>query len=502
MTAYISLLQKYQEIELLNSLQSLLYWDMNTYMPPQALEFRTKQFQHISQKVHKSYTSPELMQLIVECQKDSSLIPIQQRNVELMRRQVETRTVFPSELVGKMSMQSNRTLEIWKKAKQLNDFHLVQPELEKLFSLNKQAGELLAEKKNIADSFDAMIDMRDRGFSVKLLTSLFNEVKAFLIPFIRKHQSNQKDFSFLSRPINKGTQIKLVHDLADFLHYDYGRSSGVGRIDEVEHPLTIGCGPQDVRVTTKYQENKVMKAFRSTSHEIGHALHSLQTNPEFREQPIRHLISPSFAESQSRFIENMVVGSEEFWEAYYPRFQDLTEGIFHDIPLEDFYQAINTIKPSCIRIEADEVTYILHIIIRFEIERDLFLGKIEIKDLPEIWNQKYLEYLGIEVSSNTVGVMQDLHWYSQYWGYFHGYAMGDLIATQLCKQLSSDSSNWRESLRLGDFSPIKEWLSTSIHSLGATYDSLDLLQKITKSSISSDSFIEHIKNKYSKLYSH
>ncbi len=501
-SAYEQLLERYQEMQLFGSISGVLYWDMNTYMPPSAVEHRAKQFKYISQKLHKMWIDSSFADLLLQSEKIDSLDSLQKRNVELIRRSYDSRTILTSELVGQMATQSNKTLETWKKAKAKKEFQMVLPDMEKLFALNVQVAELYAKSKNMHDSFDALIDHRDKGFSVEKLTKLFDEVKVFLIPFIKKctESENQPDRSFLSRKVPRNVQVKMVQDLATFLEYDFYSEKAVGRIDEVEHPLTIGCGLNDVRVTVKYHEDNVLSAFLAGAHECGHALNGLQANLEWFGQPIYASSSPSFGESQSRFLENIIASSKEFWTYYYPRFQKVTEGAFNDIDMEQFYQALNAVTPGFIRIQADEVTYILHIIIRFEIERDLFAGKIEIKDLPQIWNEKHFKYLGVKVPNDTLGVMQDLHWYSQYYGYFYGYGIGDLISSQIATKLNNELFNWRDILQNGSFTPIRQWLADNIHLKGGFYDGLDLVENVTGEPLNIKYFVNYIENKYKELY--
>ncbi|MHA2296844.1 MAG: carboxypeptidase M32 [Candidatus Hodarchaeales archaeon] len=502
-TAYKQLLDYYSEIITLNSINGLLYWDMNTYMPLNALEHRTEQFQYIQKLVHEIWTSEKFTNLIAACEKDESLDTIQRRNVQLCKREHENKTILPPELVVSLAKQSNKTLEVWKTAKRKNDFQLVISDLERLLELNMERAGLIAEIKENIDPYEALIDFRDPGFTMDLLTKTFDEIKSFLVPFIRKcvKGSSQLDSSFLRRRVTREIQVQLVNDLAGFLDYDIVSDQNNGRIDEVEHPLTIGCGPNDIRVTVKYHENAVMKAFLAGAHECGHALDSLQRNPEWKGQPVNYRISASFGESQSRILEKIICSSKEFWTYYYPRFKELTGSTFSDIDLDTFYSAINAVKPGFNRIQADEVTYCLHIIIRFELERDLFTGRIDVRDLPEAWNEKYRKYLGVEVPNDTQGVMQDLHWYSQYWGYFHGYGIGNVMASQITTvALTRDLPEWGYSLQEGKFTPIREWLAENIHAKGAMYDSLDSIEGITGEPLSAKYFREYLTRKYSALY--
>lgn len=498
--SYQSLLELYAELKLLGSISGVLAWDMNTYMPSQGAEFRSKQFSYIRKKEHALLVSEKFAKLLKEAEKDESLDGHQRRDVELLRRSFDNSTILPKELVASMASQANKTFNLWREAKAKKDFSIVVNDMESLFQLNLQKAEFLAKAKNMNDPFDALISTRDYGFTVEKLTALFDEEKKFLVPFIKKIKNSevQPDLSFLNRKVARETQVALVNDLAEHLEYEVGLK---GRIDEVEHPLTIGCGPKDVRVTVRYKEDQVMKAFFAGSHEVGHALHGLQGNPEWRDQPIYRVASPSFAESQSRILENHISGSKSFWRNYYPKFQKLTGKTFEDISLDDFYFSINSVNPSLARMTADEVTYGLHIIIRFEIERDLFSQKISIKDLPEIWNEKYDQYLGIEVPNDSEGVMQDLHWYSHYWGYFFGYNMGDLIAAQLkTLSLSKAIPDWEDQLEQGSITNIREWLKMKVHYLGGVFDSLDLVKEITGENLNVSYYTSYLKSKYSSLY--
>jgi carboxypeptidase Taq len=352
------------------------------------------------------------------------------------------------------------------------------------------------------DPFNALIDSRDKGFTVKILSNLFDEVKTFLIPFIKKCSESEvkSDRLFLSRNVSRSAQVKMVENLARFLEYDFYSDNAVGNIAEVEHPLTIGGGFKDVRVTVKYHEDHVLSAFLAGAHECGHAIHGLQGKDEWFNQPIYRMSSPSFGESQSRFLENIIASSKEFWNYYYPQFQKDTADVFKNISLEDFYFALNAVNPGFIRIQADEVTYILHIIIRFEIERDWFAGKIDTKELPQVWNEKYKHYLGVDVPNDTLGLMQDLHWYSQYYGYFFGYGIGDLISSQIKAKMSQDLPDWKTSLQNGKFTPIRQWLELNIHQRGGTLDCLDMVKSITGEDLTPRYHIEYLKEKFSTLY--
>jgi len=495
--AYQKLLKRYEEISIINSISSILYWDMNTgQVPlPDGLEHRTNQFNWLEITSHKKSISDSYFKLLVKAEMESDGSPIQERNLKLIRRSYENSTAIPVGLVGALAKQSNKTLEVWKKAKAQNKFEDVLPDLKELFNLNMKRAHLLADSKNINDPYEALLNLRDPGYSVSFLTRIFDETKNFLTPFAEKCRNSdvQPNCSKLLRFVPKDIQRTLINDLASFLGY-------CQQMNEVEHPLTIPCGPKDVRATIKYDEKYVLTAFLAAAHEIGHALHRLQRNPEWIYQPINGFGYPSFGETQSRFIENIICSSKEFWKYYYNRFIQITAGIFDDLSMSEFYFGLNAVNPGLIRIKADEVTYALHIIIRFEIERDLFSEKISIEDLPQIWNEKYGKYLQVRVPSDSEGVMQDLHWYSQYWGYFFGYALGDIMNAQIASTITNQIPHWKSELIKGQFTPIREWLAEYVHKKGAMYDSLDMIKEIAGEDLTTKPFIEYIKTKYSDIY--
>jgi carboxypeptidase Taq len=401
------------------------------------------------------------------------------------------------DLVQNLAKQANQTQDVWMRAKAANEFERVLPALTKLFELNLERASLIAENKSINDPYDALIGIRDPGFTSNFITKLFEDVKSLSIDLVKKiANSSSIDTNVLNRKIPRSAQRQLIDDLSQVLGY----SKDMGRIDEVEHPITFGCGPQDVRVTVKYHDNHVFKAVSACIHECGHAIHGLQKNPEWYHQPVNSFNYPSISESQSRFFENIIGLSNEFWSFYYPRFQKFTGRQFDDVPLAIFHSAINSVAPGQIRIEADELTYLLHIIIRFELERDLFSGRINVSDLPELWNEKYEQYLGVEINSDTDGVMQDIHWYSHYWGYFFGYSLGDIICSQFVHALTHDVDDWGKKLELGDLSPIREWLARKVHSKGVFYDSLDLVKSVSGEELIAKYYKNYLNLKYSRIY--
>ncbi|MHA1480451.1 MAG: carboxypeptidase M32 [Candidatus Thorarchaeota archaeon] len=333
------------------------------------------------------------------------------------------------------------------------------------------------------------------------ISKVFKELRDGLVPLTQKCANATAGFnkSFLDRKVPIDIQRKLATDLCTVVGYDVTSDKAGGRIDEVEHPFTIGRY-DDVRITVKYHENNFSSAVRAILHEAGHALYNQNLNLEFKYRNIGNSSSSGIHESQSRFIENMMGRSIEFWEYYLPKLNSITNNTFSDVALDHFVKGLNLVTPSKIRVDADEVTYSLHVIIRFEIERDLFSGKIEVSELPEVWNQKYEEYLGVKINDDSEGVMQDVHWGSMYFGYFPSYALGNVFDGMWFEKMNKDIPNWQSGLAKGDILPPIKWLKENIHIMSDLYDPVDLAKRVTGKELTSKPFLEYLENKYSNLF--
>jgi len=424
---------------------------------------------------------------------------IEKRNLHLLRKSHNRAVKTPVELMKKLARQRTITTDKWKEAKEKKDFSLVQGELEALIKLTKKHASILAEVLEIPEEnmYDALFDLYEPGMTSAKVTELFNELKEGLIPLVKKcvESSKQPDRTAIDRNLPVNVQKKVADKLIEFIEYDLDR----GRLDETEHPFTTGYY-DDVRITTHYHEDKPSSSIYSILHEGGHALYEQNLNREWIFQPIGTACSLGFHESQSRFVENTVGRSREFWEYFLPFYKDFTGDIYADVNLEDIYRAVNAVNPSKIRIEADEVTYTLHVIIRFEIERDLIAGKISVADLPKIWNDKYKQYLGIDIENDAEGVLQDTHWYSGMVGYFPTYVLGNIIGSQLVHSMEKEIPEWKELVAKGEFTKVKNWMINNVHEKGHILDSLDLIKKITGEELSVKYFLNYLNEKYGQIY--
>ncbi len=503
-SSYEKLLEKVKDILVIQSAASLVYWDMETMMPPKGIKLRSLQLAMLSRIDHRMSTDPEIGVLLEEIMKHKEydrLDAVQKRNLYLTKKHFDEQTKLPEELVAETSKQEAITVDTWKKAKAAKNFSMFRPELEKLVGLKKKAAEILMEVKGTKTPYDALIDIFEPKMTSETISRVFGELKEGLVSLIRKCEASSKrpDISILKRRVPIDLQRKIGRLIAEFVGYDIESKKAGGRIDETEHPFTTGYY-DDVRITTHYYEDNFPSAIFSTLHEAGHALYDQNLKQDWIFQPVGTSCSSGFQESQSRFVENMVGRSREFWIHFLPKLKELTGSILFDVDLDKFVHAVNKVKPSKIRIEADEVTYCLHIIIRFNLERDLFDDKITVAELPEIWNQSYNEYLDVNVENDSEGVMQDTHWASGLYGYFPSYALGNIYSRQIAARMEKDLREWRNQISNGNFRAVKQWLAKNVHSRGRLYDPADLIKRITGEDLSVKPYLTYLYDKFSKLY--
>ncbi len=504
-SSYKKLLKKVKGILILQSAASVVHWDMETMMPPGAINLRSQQLALLSRIEHKMSTDPEIGKLLEEIIKRPEydrLNAVQQRNVYLIKKNYDEQTKLPEDLVAEIAKQEAITVDVWKKAKTAKDFSMFKPKLEKLVDLKKKAAEILMVVKETATPYDALIDIYEPKMPSETINKIFGELREGLISLIEKCEtaSKQPDVSILKRRVPIDMQRKISKTITGFVEYDTESREARGRIDETEHPFTTGYY-DDVRVTTHYYEENFTSAIFSTLHECGHALYDQNLNSEWMFQPVGTPCSMGFHESQSRFVENIMGRSHEFWIYFLPKLKKFTGNILSNVDLDAFVFAINQVRPSKIRIEADEVTYGLHIIIRFNLEQDLLGGKITVTELPEVWNQSYKDYLGVDIENDSEGVMQDTHWASGFYGYFPSYTLGNIYSGQILAAMEKDLPEWKNQIAQGNFHDVRQWLINNIHSYGDLHNPSDLLKKTTGEELSVKPYLNYLNQKYSKLYS-
>ncbi|UCE95840.1 MAG: carboxypeptidase M32 [Candidatus Bathyarchaeota archaeon] len=501
---YEELMAQFKEIITLHTATSIIYWDMETKMPPKGVNLRGQQLAALSKVIHRLTTNPEIGNLLSKIEKNpnyESMDELHKRNIYLIRKHYDEQTKLPEKLVADTAKQEAIAIDVWKKAKATKDFSKFRPELEKMLDLKKQAANILMEVKKTKTPYDALIDIYEPKMTADSISSVFKALRDGLMVILQKclASPNQPNPMALKRKIPLDVQRKISNEIVKFIEYDVESPKAGGRIDETEHPFTTGYF-DDVRITTHYYEEDMTSSLFSILHEGGHAIYDQNFKQEWMFQPIGDSTSLGFHESQSRFVENIIGRSREFWTYFYPRLNKLTGNTFADLALDDFVRAINHVKPSKIRVEADEVTYCLHIIIRFEIEQDLIPGKIDVKDLPETWNEKYKKYLGIDIENDSEGVLQDIHWASGGFGYFPTYALGNIISGQLLNTMEKSIPNWKKQLANGNFGDIKKWLIKNVHQQGNLYDPAVLVKRITGENMNVKPYLDYLNNKCSWVY--
>jgi len=501
---YDELLSLSKDYIVLATTQALVEWDLETKMPPRGIRLRSEQLSLMSQVAHRMVINPRIGELLGGVEKDSAfanLSDVQRRNVTLLRKGYDEETKLPERLVTEMARQRALTIDVWKKAKAAKDFGAFKPELQKLVDLSKEAASILKDVKRTETAYDALVDRFEPKMTSALISPVFSDLRKGIKAVMDKclASRDQPDANLLRRRVPVEEQREIAVSLSNFLLYDVDSKRAGGRVDETEHPFTTGYY-DDVRITTHYYEGLPTSSIFSVLHEAGHATYEQNLPRDWMFQPVGSACSFGFHESQSRFVENMVGRSKEFWTYYLPTLKAMTGGAFSGVELGPFVKAINAVQPSKIRIESDEVTYGFHIIVRFEIERDLFAGKISVAELPTVWNEKYGEYLGLKIDNDSEGVMQDTHWASGLYGYFPSYALGNIYGGQIRHILEAELPEWRASISKGEFSPVRNWLSKNLYAYGNLYDPLDLLKKITGEGINVRHYIDYLDAKCSELY--
>jgi carboxypeptidase Taq len=503
-SAYRKLLETSKKLAVLGSAGAIVNWDMETMMPPKAVNLRSEQLALLSEVHHKMGTSPQIgkqLDAVLKSPQYDTLAQIEKRNIYLIKKSYDEQTKLPTKLVAALAKQQAITVNTWKKAKAAQNYAAFKPELEELFDLNMQAAQILQKVKQTKTAYDAFLDIYEPKMTAQTITPIFNELEAGLKGLLKKVEDTKvkPDCTALKQPVSVEKQREIAKLLAHTLGYDVSSPSAGGRIDETEHPFTTGYY-DDVRITTHYHVDDFASSVFSVLHETGHALYEQGLPQEWKYQPVGSPCSMGVHESQSRLYENIIGRSQEFWAAVLPQMKKAASPNLADLELGSFIHAVNAVEPSKIRIEADEVTYSLHIIIRFQIERDLFVGKVKVAELPSLWNEKYREILGVNVENDSEGVMQDTHWASGLYGYFPTYALGNIYTGQIVKALTEQKPQWREEICQGNLASVRAWLKENIYGNADLYDPAELIWKATGTKLTVKPYLRYLEEKYAGLY--
>ncbi|MBA4536134.1 carboxypeptidase M32 [Bacillus aquiflavi] len=474
----------------------LIYWDLRTGAPKNGVTHRSEVISLLSSEVFQMSTSEEMAAYIAKLSRfKNEVSKITQKTLEDCKQEYDRNKKIPIEEYKDYVMLQSEAQSIWGEAKEKSDFNLFRPYLEKLVDTNKRFIEYWGYEGN---KYNTLLDLFEPGVTVAVLDKVFEELRENIVPLVKEVSESpyQPETAFLFEHFSKEKQRQFSVEILRQIGYNFH----AGRLDETIHPFAISLNPGDVRVTTNYNEKDFRSAVFGTIHEGGHALYEQNISKELIGTSLCTGTSMGIHESQSLFYEYFIGRHYSFWVKNYDLLKKFSNGQFDNVTLENFYRAINQSKPSLIRIEADELTYPLHIIIRYEIEKGLFNDEIDVKDLPQIWNDKYEEYLGIRPKNDGEGVLQDVHWAGGSFGYFPSYALGYMYAAQFKAALVKDIPSFDELLAKGHLQPIRKWFTYHIHQYGKMKKPLEILTDVTGEGLNAKYLIDYLYDKYRKVY--
>lgn len=499
MNSYFEKLQPYLEKAMaLTTAKSLFDWDDQTLAPYEAGEYTGKVIGILSDEYMKSLINDDVREILQKLQSEkvqNDLTDTERSIIKALRRTYEQLENIPPDeyrAYNELAPMSNRK---WAQAKKDNNFALFAPYLEKIIEYKKKFAGYRAKKDQ--SPYDVLLADYEECFNIKELDVFFDKIKEEIIPLLQtvaeKTKDINRDYNFLSYDIQK--QKEFCRYVAEYIGFDFNR----GVIAESAHPFSLGLHNHDVRITSHYQENNLESAIFSMIHEAGHGIYEMNVDDSITQTLVGGGASMGMHESQSRLYENIIGRSKAFWEPIYQKLVDFYPDNLKDISIDQFIYGINKAQPSLIRTEADELSYTIHIIIRYEIEKMIFTEDIDINQLPTIWNEKYTEYMGITPEKDSEGILQDTHWSWGEFGYFPSYAIGSAVAAQLYAKMK-EVMPIEQYLRDGQLSQIKDYLRDAVHKYGATKNTQEILSDVTGQELNADYYIEYLKNKYQQIY--
>ncbi|MDP8926148.1 MAG: carboxypeptidase M32 [Actinomycetota bacterium] len=492
-TAYERLKDRLAAVRDLRSARSLLFWDQQTYMPAGGVAGRAEQMATLSRLGHEMLANAETGRLLSSSWPDHS--SEEGALVRRAQRDYERATKLPSSLVAQITRTTTIAERVWVEARAKSDWSLFAPRLSEILTLKREAAELLDYDDH---PYDALLEGYEPGAKKARIEAMFEELKKGIVPLIRAvvERGDGDRATPLYGAFGEAEQEKFGRAVVTDFGYDWER----GRQDRSVHPFCINFGPGDVRITTRFNKGWLASALFGTFHESGHALYEQGVNPAYSRTPLGGGTSMGVHESQSRLWENLVGRSRMFWSHYYPKLQGVFPEALSDVDSETFYEAINVISPTKIRVEADEVTYNLHILLRFELEVALIEGSLSVEDLPDAWNAKMEEYLGVVPKNGAEGVLQDIHWADGLFGYFPTYAVGNVLSVQFFEEALKAHPEILTRMEEGEFSLLLDWLRENVHRHGSWYYPDELVQRATGRSLDTVPYLRYLEDKFGELY--
>jgi len=486
------------EVTDLNRAGQVLGWDQETYMPPGGVTARSQQLSTLSRLAHVRFTADDVGRLLSELEEETSGLPfdsLEASIVRVTRRDYDQDRKLSAELISEIARAGSVGQPVWQKARREADFKLFAPILERNVELNRRMADALGYQDR---PYDALLNRYEPGMTTDDLETIFAELKKAIVPLVADiaRNSDAVDDRVLYRGFDPDVQVKYALDVVTKLGYDLER----GRQDISTHPFSTTFGPGDARITTRVSRDFFNECLFGSIHEAGHAMYMQGHGDDIDRTPLWDGASPGVHESQSRLWENLVGRSRGFWKHFFPSLRNAFPEPLHDIDDEAFFRAVNKSYPSLIRVEADEVTYNLHVLLRFELETELLEGKLKVKDLPEAWNTRMQSYVGINVPNDREGVLQDIHWAWVSFGIFPGYTIGNLIAAQLTEKIRAAIPDMEAQIERGEFATLLGWLRKNVHRHGRKFTPNELLERATGKPLTPVPWIAYAREKYGSLY--
>ncbi|QCJ42311.1 carboxypeptidase M32 [Bacillus sp. S3] len=487
-----------EKITHFSSIIGLADWDQKVMAPKKGRSVFAKATGTLRTEVFKLSVSTEMGKILETLTSEgvrAKLDEVTKARVREYHDYYRKSKSIPADLFQEYSILTAQANDAWEEARETNDFARYLPSLEKIIEFKRKFAEIYGYEEH---PYDALLDEFEPGLTVKILDPLFAKLRESSVNLLERIKKHGKPT--MANVFEQSFDIDKQKEFNRFILPIIGFDLEAGRLDETVHPFAQTVNIGDVRLTTRYLEKNVRSALFGTIHEAGHGIYEQQVNPAFEESVLQSGTSFGIHESQSRFLENMVGRSKEFWKFFFPKLQEYFPAQLSHMSVEEFYRAVNTVEPSFIRVEADELTYNLHIMLRYEIEKALIGGEIEAKDLPAIWNQKMQDYLGVTPSTDTEGVLQDVHWSFGGIGYFPSYSLGNLYAAQILRTIQQELPDFYHHIENGQFNLIQTWLKDKIHQYGKLYTPNELIVKVTGEELNADYLVEYLEKKYSEVY--
>ncbi len=503
MRAYKDLTGQVAQVnDILNAI-SVLSWDARTQMPPGGAQTRGEQLATLASLAQERLTSSALKAALEEAEENPADDITQQRTVQSVREAVDLFGRIPPTLTADLARAKSVSQEVWAEARKTSNFNLFAPCLTQMVELNQRLAEAIGYREH---PYDALLQQYEPGLTARTLADLFGSLKAGILPLLAAIRSRDEPrWDFLTYDFPETQQRSFNVYAAELFGYDFTR----GRLDVSAHPFEISLTRQDVRITTRYERRYLPMSLFGTLHEVGHALYEQGVAPELTRSALTSDFAGLYAvggasygthESQSRLWENLVGRSLPFWERHFAELQRVFPEQLGDVDITAFYRAVNRVSPSLIRVEADEVTYNLHIMLRVELETALLEGTLNVTDLPEAWNAKVNEYLGLTPPGDAFGVLQDIHWSAGLFGSFPTYTVGNVMASQFFTAAKAQVTDLDNALAAGNYTPLRGWLTENIYRFGRTYTPHELLERATGRGLEVTPYLAYLSSKYRELY--